>query len=187
MRFAHVRLTTLLTALVCFTLPWFQVSCHGPDGTEVVISQSGFEAATGETTTLVNGQFAEANPQAPEQFREPPKAAWLLAIHGGAILLAVLASVLMRSGNGRWMLVTFLSGGAAAVLIAQIAIGMPMLKDAPEDSIQFTHWYWMAIAASMIAPVASLCERIRLSPETSVEDSLSRNADRTAWDEETLG
>ncbi len=181
MRFAHVRLTTLLTALVCFTLPWFQVSCHGPDGTEVIISQSGFEAAIGETTTLVNGQFAEANPQAPEQFREPPKAAWLLAVFGSAILLAILASLLIKSGNARWLTATLFSGLAAGTLIVQIAMGFPLLKDAPDDSTEFTLWFWLAVAASILAPVASLCERVRLSSSDSTDKD--RSPEHLAWDD----
>lgn len=187
MQFARVRLTALLTSLVCFTFPWFSVSCHGPDGTSVVISQSGLEAAIGETTTLVNGQAPPANQQAPEEFREPPAPAMLLAVHGMAIVLAILGSLLIKPADSRWLVVTLLSGVAAGVLIVQVAVGFPLLKDAPKDAIEYSPWFWLAIATTVAAPIASLCERVRLAPDPEREDGTRKHSDLTAWDDAHLG
>jgi hypothetical protein len=50
-RRTHVSITAVLAALVCFFLPWFQLSC----GTERVASLSGWQLAVG-SETLAGGE-----------------------------------------------------------------------------------------------------------------------------------
>lgn len=180
MSLQHFRLTTLLLALVCFAMPWFQFRCDFlPDGGQMLVEQSGLQAAYGGTTTFVNGRVVEEGTPIPQG--RDPEPAWLLTVFGSTLLLALLASQWMKRGNRRWLTVTLLSGIAAGTLIAQIARGFPMLKDLPEDQVDFTPWYWIALASSIAAPIASLCERVRFKSDDGPNNDPT--VETSAWGE----
>ncbi len=179
MNLQHFRLTTILLALVCFVMPWFQIRCNGPDGSELKIEQSGLQAAYGGVSKYANGRLVEGGMKVPQEPDHEP--AWLLTVHAAALVLALLASQWMKRGNPRWLAVTLLSGVAAGVLIAQIVNGFPMLKDAPKDKIEYTPWYWIAIASSIAAPIVSLCERVQLRQVSPPLDEPT--VERPAWGE----
>jgi hypothetical protein len=168
MSLQHFRLTTLLLSVVCFAMPWIQLQCSMPDGSVAVVEQSGLQATYGGTSSYVNGRAVTVEGQ---QQPPPPAPAWLLTVHAAALVLALLFSQWMRQSRTRWLGVTLFSGVAAGALIAQIANGFPIVEGWQQRggqwqfvTVEYTPWYWIAIAASIATPVVSLCERVKPPP-----------------------
>jgi hypothetical protein len=183
MSLQHFRLTTILLALVCFVMPWFQFRCDGPDGSEWMVEQSGLQAAYGGVSKYANGRLVEGGAKIPEEPDHEP--AWLLTVFASALVLALLASQWMRRGNPRWLAVTLLSAVAAGALIAQIVNGFPIFDHIPmgipKEEIEYTPWYWIAIATTIVTPIASLLEWPQLR---SVNPRLDEpTVERPAWGE----
>jgi hypothetical protein len=140
--------TTFGFAAILFFLPWTDISCNGPRGKEQLVTQSGFQSATG---TYTEGEFVSrmANRNAPVPNGEvnkkqagKPKAddpmivneakkkekfsAPLLGLYALWLLIGVIAPFAIASDWSRGWIVLLAALLALFVLGAQAIVGFPL-------------------------------------------------------------
>jgi hypothetical protein len=162
----------LLGTLFLFLLPWFNIQCHGQgkDGrlrSDLRAYQTGLQAAYGGyTAPYVTPQESKSAPQ--------PRSAPLVADAGLAALIGVVGGLLLRRRLPRFPVLPACSLVAFLLLLAQSQGDLPIKAwvDAenrnpflvrsgppapgpPELVLEYTCWYYAAIALPLAAALSS--------------------------------
>jgi hypothetical protein len=122
----RITLSAALFVLICFFLPWLQVSCLGAKD-----SESGFDLA-----------------------RSDDRALWLVPILMAVVLLLCLTRVVMDRAPWLFSLVGISSGLISAWLLYRERANTG--SSSSLIPIFWTVWYWLALVASLVVAAGAL-------------------------------
>jgi hypothetical protein len=176
----RVRSTTLILALLCLCLPWLDIRCDDPNTGLIVTTQSGFQMLYGGSTTTVNGKPISAADRSKHSQRagDQEQPVPLVIVYAVALVVALVSSLVVADKVLRWVFATTASGIAAGALVVQVALGFPLVEGMPrgQGGWTYTIWFWLALAFSLAAPLASVWERLRPVREVPIETKPSQPA-----------
>jgi hypothetical protein len=183
---AAVSPAFLLLTLILFACPWVEVRCEGGAGARTLVSQSGYQVATGDMSTdpglLAAARAEEKDPRKREEIKEPSTDWAPLLLFALAMFAAGLFGALPALFRGRRWRDRLGVAGAAVVgalcLIVQAASGFPVenrFKDRMESarpsdkdqaaalaalSVRRTPWFWLALVSATCAAGAPFVEML---------------------------
>jgi hypothetical protein len=177
----------LIAATILFFLPWIEVRCNYTQtdashtkGDDLLITQSGFQAACGTYTEKVPS--SPFRPPDPNQhlLQQTPAPNLLLLVYGLLLIVAIAVSVVLRHGHLRSALTVLCSGAAFLVLLVQAQRGFSienslpienaalkehfeskrsmLIEGTPVLSVNFTSWYYASFFFPPLAVVTALLE-----------------------------
>ena len=150
--------------MIFFCLPWIEIRCNDPQRGLIVTTQSGLQMIYGATTTTIDGKpLSEAERQNARRDagdREQPVP--LMIIYAACLIMAFIESLVIANLAKRWLFTTISCGFACAMLIVQLALGFPLVKDIPrgENGWSYTAWFWESLGITIVAFLVSLSERL---------------------------
>jgi hypothetical protein len=126
-------------SLLMALLPWVEIRCEQRTAAPFrlsypIVEQNAFQIAIGDARLDLPQQPGRFNPgQVPpgdmqEKVKEKVSAAPLLGVHVGCILIGAIIGFAVPARKPRLILMTAVTLGAVATLLAQVLIGFPLLK-----------------------------------------------------------
>ncbi len=122
----RVTLSTAGFVLICFFLPWLQVSCL-----TLRDSASGYELAHREKAVL-----------------------WLIPAFMLLILLTGLLEVCWKRKPELFALISFVGGGLSAYLMRREHVGGSRMSGIV--SAEMTVWFWLGLLASLVISISAV-------------------------------
>ena len=85
-----------------------------------------------------------------------------MIVYAACLIMAFIESLVIANLAKRWLFTTISCGFACAMLIVQLALGFPLVKDIPrgENGWNYTAWLWGSLGIAIVAFLVSLSERL---------------------------
>lgn len=169
----------LIAALVLFCLPWVNVSCRAPDGDVLEVSQTGLQAALGNSTVSIHGKdgtvrVGDSGLDSPnvlaDDFGAPRtggdiEAAPLMLLYAIVLIGGAIAGFVVPADRPRMAVVGGCGAAAAALLVLQLVAGFPLTSDIPVEmansaqlQTSYSLWFWLSLLVTLAVPAAVFLE-----------------------------
>jgi len=162
----------LAVGLVCFFLPWVQLSCgelsrSGEKTVHFTVTQSGFQATYGGAS-FVAGTKTEEEIRGKYKQTDLSGTAPLIVLFALLLLSALIANYIFRDEMTRLNLVLGLSAAAALIwVIAKIPLADRIARESRTDlslfvDIHYTVWYVIALGAAIASFLLAALQWLQL-------------------------
>lgn len=146
-------------AILLFFLPWTDFGCNGPTGKMQLVTQSGYQSASGgisegdgiKQMKEMNGikddgkknkefKLSDLNPPGAAKGKgknDSPEKAYLLWLYLALLAAGAIVPALIGATKMRGLFLTAFSAAATLVLVLQMVLGFPLSKAASEANKEF--------------------------------------------------